>query len=227
MSSRLLRPALDGLPRRGNLSDEMRALVRQMIVNGKLAADTRINEVQLAARLGVSRTPLREALKGLVAEGALASEPRRGFFVRPLSVEEFQHLYPIRGILDPEAFRLAGLPSAERVARLERINQNLRAERNVAERIRLDDAWHLELIADCGNPVLIDLIRQFARRTRRYELAFYRDGKNLEISTADHDRLIRSARRRDMAGAMVALRDNLCSGIEPILSWLWDRESGR
>jgi DNA-binding GntR family transcriptional regulator len=74
-----------------------------MIVDGVLGAGEHVNEVHLAARLGASRTPLREALNRLVAEGALDARPRLGYFVKRLTLDEFDQLYDIRPLLDPEA----------------------------------------------------------------------------------------------------------------------------
>src|SRR6201991_1664331 len=108
---------------RDNLSDSVVLKLRHLIVDGQLAAGARINEVHLSQQLGVSRTPLREALARLAQEGALRSVARIGYFVRPLTVEEFEQLYDIRPILDPEALRLAGLPSRERMQRLQDINE--------------------------------------------------------------------------------------------------------
>src|SRR5579862_2230589 len=95
--------------RRLNISETVAAAVRAMIVDGRLAPGERINEVRLSQALGVSRTPLREALGRLAAEGALTSPPAIGYSVRPLDVAEFEQLYDIRPLLDPEALRLAGL----------------------------------------------------------------------------------------------------------------------
>src|SRR5258706_15896922 len=81
---------------RPNISETAAQAVRRMIVDGRLAAGSRINEVHLAGSLGVSRTPLREALSRLVAEGALVVRPRLGMFVRPFTVEEFEQLYDLR-----------------------------------------------------------------------------------------------------------------------------------
>src|SRR4051812_50184921 len=92
---------------RANVSESVAAAVRAMIVDGRLAEGERINEVRLSEALGVSRTPLREALTRLAAEGALTSSPGLGYRVRPLTVEEFEQLYDIRPILDPEALRMA------------------------------------------------------------------------------------------------------------------------
>jgi DNA-binding GntR family transcriptional regulator len=196
-----------------------------MIVDGRLPAGTRINEVHLAAKLGISRTPLREALIRLVGEGALASQPRSGFYVRPLTLEEFEQIYPIRALLDPEALRLAGVPSPKRLARLEKMNRRLGEASNPETVISLDDAWHRELLADCPNPILIGLIEQFMRRTRRYELALMREHRNVQRTTRDHDKILARLRAGDLDGACAALRRNMESGRRPIIAWLRQRRT--
>src|SRR5436853_385060 len=118
---------------RGNISEELADRLRNMIVDGGLAAGERINEVHLALRLGVSRTPLREALARLAREGTLASVPRIGWFVKPLTLDEFDQLYPIRPLLDPEALRLAGLPSPARLEQLEALNRRILAARKAEQ----------------------------------------------------------------------------------------------
>ncbi|HEY0411616.1 MAG TPA: GntR family transcriptional regulator [Allosphingosinicella sp.] len=210
---------------RTNLSDALASEVRTMILDGALAAGERINEVHLAARLGVSRTPLREALMRLVSEGAVTSVARLGFYVVPLTAEELQYLYPVRGILDPAALRMGGLPPPGRIARLKALNAELQAARDPVEAVRIDDAWHFELIAGCGNPVLIGFIEQMMWRTRRYELGLMRGRTNVEHSTEDHDRVIAALEAGDLDAACAALAANMTSGLEPILEWLAERET--
>lgn len=210
---------------RGNLSDLIMDTVRHMIVDGRLPPAERISEVQLSRQLGVSRTPLREALARLSHEGALDAIPRIGYFVRPLAISEFDQIYRIRPILDPEALRLAGLPSAERMQRLEEINQKMKTARTADAIIDLDDEWHLELVADCPNKVLIDLIKQFARRTRRYEIALMRERKNVLTSTGNHKAIMAALRRRDLRAACAALRENCTTGYAPIHDWLVSRDA--
>src|ERR1051326_4332406 len=115
---------------RDNLSDALADELRHRIVDGRLPAGERINEVHLSAALGVSRTPLREALNRLAQEGALINRPRIGYSVRPLTLEEFEQLYDIRPLLDPEALRLTGLPSAERLKRLRALNRKIERQRD-------------------------------------------------------------------------------------------------
>jgi DNA-binding GntR family transcriptional regulator len=210
---------------RPNLSEAVAVKVRELIVDGRLRAGQRVNEVHLAARLGVSRTPLREALTRLVAEGALVSRPRCGFYVCPLSLEEFEQIYPIRALLDPEVLRLAGLPTAKRLARLEVLNRKLGEATDTEAVLALDDAWHLELLADCPNRILVGLIEQFMRRTRRYELALMREQPQVARAVQAHDEIMAALRSGDLRGACAALRRNMESGKAPIIAWLRERQA--
>jgi DNA-binding GntR family transcriptional regulator len=210
---------------RPNISEALVVALRERIVDGRLPAGERVNEVHLATSLGVSRTPLREALGRLAAEGGLTIVPRLGFFVRPLTLDEFQQIYGIRPLLDPEALRLAGIPPPECIARLEALNRKIGDARNAHKVIELDDAWHLELHAGCPNRVLIDLIEQFMRRTRRYEVALMRECGHVRVSVAEHDRITAALRAGDLAAACEALRHNTQSGFEPVVSWLRAREA--
>jgi DNA-binding GntR family transcriptional regulator len=211
---------------RANLSGELVILLRHMIVDGTLPAGGRINEVHLSQQLGVSRTPLREALAQLAQEGALTSLPRVGWFVRPLSLEEFEQIYPIRSLLDPEALRLAGLPTSDRLAKLRRLNAEIAEERDADRVIALDDEWHLTLIDACPNRVLIELIEQFIRRTRRYEIALMREARNVVVATADHEAIMRALEEGNLEIACDRLRENLTTGFAPIARWLREREQG-
>jgi DNA-binding GntR family transcriptional regulator len=219
---------LETIPlRRANISEAVAAEVRAMIVDGRAAPGERINEVKLAQALGVSRTPLREALSRLAAEGALTSTPSIGYAVRPLTLEEFEHLYDIRPLLDPEALRLAGLPSPERLAGLEALNRRFAAETDAEAVISLDDDWHLELIAACPNRVLLELIGGIMLRTRRYELAYFREQPNRERAIADHEAILAALRSGDLARACAALQQNMRSGRAPLIAWLTAREQAR
>ena len=212
---------------RQNISEELANTIRQMIVDGVIPAGSRINEVHLARGLGVSRTPLREAIARLVREDTLVAVPRVGAFVRPLSIDEFDQIYPIRGLLDPEALRLAGLPSPQHIDRLERLNARIGAASDPDAIIALDDEWHLLLIENCPNKVLVDLIEKFMRRTRRYELALMRERHEVDVATDTHQEIIAALRRRDLERAAAILKHNLETGGEPIRRWLLEREARR
>jgi len=210
--------------RRHNLSEELANTVRQMVVDGSLPGGSRINEVHLARELGVSRTPLREAVARLVREGTLVSTPRIGAFVQPLTIEEFDQVYSLRTLLDPEALRLAGVPPVEHLDRLQRLNSRIESAPDPDTIIDLDDEWHLLLIERCPNDVLLELIRDFMRRTRRYELALMREQNQVETAIGVHGEIIAALRRNQLQDACQILRRNMEMGAEPIRRWLISRE---
>lgn len=199
--------------------------IREMIVDGRLPDGARINEVHLAKSLDISRTPLREGLMRLVAEGVVTTEPRRGFFVAPLTLDDFRQLYEIRPILDPAALRMAGIPAPADVARLEKINAAMIAARKPSRAIDLDDEWHRMLLAGCPNRVLLDLIDQIIHRTRCYEHALFRETDNVWIAGDEHQQILQALRDGDLDGACSGLRRNMQSGAEPIVDWLTRRNT--
>ena len=210
---------------RPNLSRDLAFLLREMIVDGRLSPGARINEVRLSSELGISRTPLREALASLVAEQAVLAVPRRGFFVKELTSEEVTHIYPIRAILDPEALRLSGIPPSSRLNTLREVAGRLQRTENANEAILLDDTWHRELWSSCPNPVLVHLIEQFMMRTRRYEMAAMSDRPTVAHSSASKLEIIGHLEQGHLGRACSRLRRSLNGGAKPVLRWLATRES--
>ena len=208
-----------------NLSESSAATVRERIVLGHLPAGARINEVHLGSQLGVSRTPLREALMRLAAEGTVVSKPRFGFYVAALTLDEFEQVYVIRQLLDPAALRLAGIPTDRQLARLVALNDKLGETTDPARIIERDNAWHLELVSHCPNRTLITLIEQFIDRGRRYELALMRERSDVERSMRDHDDILDALKRGDLEVACRKLHLNMESGKEPIINWLRELRS--
>jgi len=160
-----------------------------------------------------------------VAEKALDSVSRKGFIVHGLTLDEARNIYPIRGMLDPEALRLSGLPGPESLERLEELNHQLRNATDARSAIDLDEAWHRELWAECPNPVLIELIEQFMRRTRRYELASMGQHRIIDRTTRTKAGIVESLRAGALERACSQLRSSLMSGGEPVFQWLAQRDS--
>jgi DNA-binding GntR family transcriptional regulator len=212
---------------RNNISGDLRQLIRRHITDGELPSDEHVNEVHLAEKFKVSRTPLREALSQLTAEGFLEWKPRRGFFTTPLSVDEVNQLYPLRAYLDPQALRMAGVPEPERIAELRRINQRItRAKGRPSRAIDMDDQWHRGLLANCPNQILLGFIDQLIWKSRRYEYAYLMHTSNIDFATDEHDAILGALEQDNLPAACRMLARNMTSAKEPLLAWLRARERG-
>lgn len=212
---------------RRTLSHGLEDELRRLVVRGALPAGARVNEVHLARDLAVSRTPLREALTRLAGEAFLDARPHLGFYVRPLSAAEVLELYPIRARLDPWALELAGVPDRGTLAALDATNTEIRDAAGDPERvIELDDAWHLQLVAGCGNGALLGLIRQMMWRTRRYEHAYFRATRSVGTAYETHRKILAALRRKDLAAACRLLAVNMTSGIADLVRWLGGDAAG-
>lgn len=103
-----VRPGPDAIDRVGHtLSDKVEAVLRQQIISGERTPGVRLNEVEIAGELGVSRGPVREAMQRLARDGLVRVESHRGAFVRSLDVGEVRALFEVRASLECQAAALA------------------------------------------------------------------------------------------------------------------------
>jgi DNA-binding GntR family transcriptional regulator len=199
---------------RGLLVDRVRAL----IIERSLSPGERINESQLSAQLGVSRTPLREALSSLEGESLVRSEHDRGFFVPELSTQEIAELYPIGRELDLLALRESRHFSDATIAELDRINKRfLKAKRDPIRAQGIDAGFHRLLIGGCPNQRLLRTLAPIKAAMERYERLYMSDVSDVTRSGAHHTRIIQALKAGNMEEAASALSDNWTYGFERLL----------
>ena len=138
-------------------------------------------ERNLSQALGISRTPLREALLGLEAEGLLRAEPERGFFVAALSVEEAREIYPLIGALEALAIE-RGRPTVLDGAD----DQRFRAAKDQAQAVERDREWHETLIGRCGTPRMAAILQGLRTAAGRYEYRFFSGRHVIAESARQH-----------------------------------------
>lgn len=196
------------------------------ILSGEATAGERINESLVARRLGVSQTPVREALGGLAELGFLTSRPRRGFFVRALSRREAEDIYSLLADLEALALTRSAAPTSADLERLGEINRELAgASDDPLRAIELDTAFHEKLHARCPNRLLRDLLGRHRRLAFRYEVAYMRGTGRISVSSRQHERILAALARGELAAAGEAVRENWLAGIEPLADWLdWTAE---
>ncbi|HET9040251.1 MAG TPA: GntR family transcriptional regulator [Gemmatimonadales bacterium] len=175
------------------LRDEVYRQILDRIHRGELPPGTRVRDADLAAQLGVSRTPIREALLRLVRDGVLDTAMGRGFRVRPIDAAELREVGDILGALEALALRLSPRPSAERLDGLRQVDRRLEQTRgDVSRCLDLEDEWHRVLLEECPNRRLLELITSLRHVPRRYLAAFMRDAGRLSLSTMPHQKILQA-----------------------------------
>lgn len=206
---------------RSPLRDEIYRQVLDRISTGALAPGTRVKDTHLAGELGVSRTPVREALLQLAREGVLAADMGRGFRVQPLDRVEMEETGAILAALEGLALTLSGDISTEQLAQLSELDRELSAIRGDPNRcIDLDQQWHRTLIQGCPNTRLLSMISSLWQVPRRYMRAFLRDAGRVSLSTQHHSRIIEALRRNDREAALQRFSHHWQRGIEELSAWI-------
>ena len=194
--------------KRESLRNQIKGEIRRQIISGDLTAKKRLSEVELASELGVSRTPLREALISLEQEGFLCASPGRGFSILPLSEDEYKQLVPVIGALERIALLSCPLPNLKKLEELRLINLDLLAtdkikdkDRRSEERVKTDMMWHEVLLENAKNLKALDLVMKTKLQWQRYEYAFWTALDDVSQSAANHSKIIDHLTNKSMINA--------------------------
>jgi DNA-binding GntR family transcriptional regulator len=203
------------------LRDEVYQLVLDQLLRGELSPGSRIIESELATKLGVSRTPLREALFRLEQAGFLHTDLARGFTVIPLTAREVREIYPI--IWSLECLALTTIGRVERVplADLEQINEELaRVQNDPAAKLTLDQRWHEALVQQCPNRRLLQMIASLKQVAYRYEWAYMHETALAAASVEQHCVIMEALSRGDLAQTSALVEENWRFGMNALLQHL-------
>jgi DNA-binding GntR family transcriptional regulator len=203
------------------LRNEVYRAILDRIYRGDLLPGARVRDTLLASQLGVSRTPVREALLRLAREGVVAADMGRGFTVGRLDPFEMRETGAILSALECLALESGGEIPAERLVRLSEIDGELARTRGDVDRcIDLDEEWHRTLLQGCPNGRLRDIIATLWQVPRRYMRAYLRDAGRVSLSTQHHARIIEALRRNDRATASERFSHHWQRGIEELGAWI-------
>jgi DNA-binding GntR family transcriptional regulator len=214
-----------GLPiTRHNLHDAIVSRVRDMIIEGVLAPGTRIHEGNLGRDLGVSRTPLREALKFLASEGLIELSPGRGAVVRKFSPKDVRDSLVVIGSLEALAGRLVCQhASNEQIRELRDLHDRMIALYAARDRLpyfKLNQAIHSAILRLSGNEVLAYLHGTLQARLRRIRYIGHEGPGKWAGAIADHEEIMAALEARDAdraANALTAHMDRTWERVEGAL----------
>ncbi len=196
-----------------SLHDNVANQLRYHIFAGDFAPGSFLDEVALAERLKISRTPLREALKVLTAEGLVRHEPRRGCFVYQVTEQDLDDIFPVIALLEGRcAFEAARNASDAELQALDvlhtKLQQHAKAKR-IADYYTTNYAIHEAIIALAGNRWLALAISDLRKIVRLARLQQLRAPGRLEQSLSEHMAVFAALKARDSEGAEAAMRTHL------------------
>lgn len=200
--------------------------IRRMTVTFQLRPSERLNEVNLCKVVGVSRTPLREALNRLASEGFLKAVPGQGFYCRDLNPDEIYQLYQLRKVLEVGGVRLAvERASEEAIDELEAFIIQTGPEagdRTTDELVELDEIFHERLLGLSGNQEMLQVLRNVNARiqfVRWYEM----DRAQRPKTQGDHRQILLNLRERDAQSCVEVLERHIDRRREQIVTAIRDR----
>lgn len=207
---------------RPQLSEDVARHVRQRIFEGRYAAGEYIRLEQLAAELGISVTPVREALLGLRAEGLLVQRPHRGFMVLPVTDRDIADVSSVQAHIGGElAARAASNITDAQLAELKEIQKQLEQAYGTEDHesaVRLNHEWHRAVNVAAESPKLSQLMGQITRYAP--ESVFPAVEGWPARSIKDHRRVIAALAARDGERARAAMSEHFTAGVTPMVRHL-------
>lgn len=182
------------------------------IRSGKLFPGSRLREIELADRLGVSRTPVREAIRLLEGDGLITHLPRQGATVRRLDYAEVMELYEMRAVLEGTAARLAArTASPVEIEELERLNAALEAAETAAEAARLNRAFHATLLDAAKNRFLSRAMGGLERALMILGPTTLSDEDRARDARAEHQSILHALNNNEGEAAEAAMRAHIAA----------------
>ena len=192
--------------------DSIYQTVRAMAAAFEFKPEERINESDLSKRLGISRTPLREALNRLVAEGLLTVQEGRGFFCRSLVPEQIVHIYELRQAIESETVmraveRASDAELTDLKNHLDDIAAKYVSTSSAREIVELDEAFHLRIAELSKNGELVRALENLNEQIRYVRWISMRS--KIDITKSVHEEIINAMLARDVATSVARMRAHI------------------
>ncbi len=221
--------ASDSIQRR-SLHDELVNRLRSLITEGELAPGIKIPERELCDRFGVSRTPLREALKVLASEGTVTLRPNRGAVVTALTLKELEEAFPVMGALEA----LSGEIACQHITDEELEEVQLLHDRMVSHwrrsemqpYFRLNQKIHEAILEATRNETLKTAYRTLSGRLMRARYIANMSPERWAKAVAEHEARLAALKARDGAGLSQILKAHLANKLETVRDWLIKQREG-
>ena len=187
------------------LRDVVFNTLREAILKGELKPGERLMELQLAAKLGVSRTPIREAIRMLEQEGLAVTIPRKGAEVARMTEKDMEDVLQIRDALDELAASIACEQISEEqleelVATMHEFEESTKTD-NVKKIAEADVKFHDIIYQSTGNPKLVNMLNNLREQMYRYRVEYLKEDESRNRLVKEHEKITRAIKERDVKAA--------------------------
>lgn len=209
---------------RAALHEQVAYRLRQMLVENRIAPGAKLNERELSEVLAVSRTPLREAIKMLAAEGLVELLPNRGAIAVELTEEDVVNTFEVMAGLEAQSGELAAqrITDAE-LAEIKAMHFEMLAawtRRDLSNYYRLNALIHHAINASAKNPVLTATYNQVNARLQALRFRSNQDGDKWKHAVEEHERMVAALSARDSAAMRAVMASHLANKLETVLAQL-------
>jgi DNA-binding GntR family transcriptional regulator len=204
--------------------------IREAIINGILSPGTKISEPELAERFGISRTPIREALRQLESEGFITVIPRKGAVVSTLSRKDVEDFYELKSILEGFAARKAVEKVTDKdISQMENLNRQLERltkKGDLKKAFQIHSDFHHVFLSACGNDKLFLMAKGLEKQFQRFRMSLSVPGK-IEGSIKQHWEIIDAFKKKDRGLVEKLVRENALYGMSLLMKEFEQEEMKR
>lgn len=210
------------------LRDVVFNTLREAILRGDLVAGERLMELQLAAKLGVSRTPIREAIRMLEQEGLAITIPRKGAIVAGMTEKDMQDVLEIREALEELSVQVAcDKITEEEIAKLEKNMKNFEhslKSGDLKKMAQADVEFHDVIYQATDNPKLINMLNNLREQMYRYRVEYLKNPENHEQLLKEHEAIYKGIVEKDKDAVTEMIRKHISNQVDVVKTIIREQE---
>ena len=210
------------------LRDVVFNTLREAILRGDLEPGERLMELQLASKLGVSRTPIREAIRMLEQEGLAITIPRKGAIVAGMTEKDMQDVLEIREALEELSVQVACDKITEegikKLAENKRLFEQSLETKNIKRMAEADVAFHDVIYQATDNPKLVNMLNNLREQMYRYRVEYLKDEENYKELLKEHEAIYDGIVKRDKQAVTSMIRKHISNQVDAVKNIIREQE---
>ena len=210
------------------LSKKVYRILKKEIIKGSLKPGSKVLEGRIAEQIGISRTPVREAIRELAAEGFVTLSPNQGVVVRSVSAENIREVLQIHSVLEGLAARLScEVIDEENLKELENYVNKMEKLTNKKDPLaysEVDLKFHELIVNNCGNKRLIQMRKNISDQAQRYRISSLRTRGRLKESLKEHQKILEAFKTKDPKKADVISQKHIQNALKNILAKVIEKQ---